>query len=387
MQNEIELSIVMPCLNEAETLEACIGKAQTAIAGHALAAEIIVADNGSTDGSQDIALRNGARVVAVREKGYGAALRGGISAARGTYVLMGDADDSYDFGDLFRFVEQLRLGFALVMGCRLPKGGGVIMPGAMPLKHRILGNPVLSFIGRLFFKSPMTDFHCGMRGFTKAAFDAMDLHTSGMEFASEMVIKATLLNMPMTEIPITLYRDGRSRPPHLRSWRDGWRHLRFMLLYSPRWLFFVPGLLLVGLGAIVFARLMLGPLFVGNVGLESNTLLVAGMSILIGLQILSFYMFAKVFAITEGLLPRDEKIDKALRYFPLEAGIVTGGIFFCLGAGLLANALLLWKDANYGELGHLVKLKFVIPSIIFILLSFQITFSSFFLSILRLHRK
>ena len=208
MQNDFELTIVMPCLNEAETLETCIRKAQAAIARHAISAEIIVADNGSTDGSQDIAQRNGARLVAVGEKGYGAALRGGIAAARGTYVLMGDADDSYNFGDLFRFVEKLRQGYDLVMGCRLPRGGGVIMPGAMPLKHRILGNPVLSFIGRLFFKSPMTDFHCGLRGFTKAAFDAMDLHTSGMEFASEMVIKATLLNMRMTEIPITLYRDG-----------------------------------------------------------------------------------------------------------------------------------------------------------------------------------
>ena len=300
---------------------------------------------------------------------------------------MGDADDSYDFGDLYRFLEKLRLGYDLVMGCRLPKGGGVIMPGAMPLKHRILGNPVLSFIGQLFFKSPMTDFHCGMRGFSKAAFDAMDLHTTGMEFASEMVIKATLLKLPMTEIPITLHRDGRSRAPHLRSWRDGWRHLRFMLLYSPRWLFFVPGLFFLTVGALVFFRLMFGPVFLGKIGLESNTLLVAGMSILIGFQMIAFYLFAKVFAITEGLLPEDPKIAKILKIFPLEAGIVAGVSLFGLGATLLVQAFLLWQHTGYGELNYLVKLEKVIPSIIFLLLAFQIVFSSFFLSILRLHRK
>lgn len=387
MPTAIELSIVMPCLNEAETLETCIQKAKRAIAAHQLEAEIIIADNGSVDGSQDIALRNGARLVAIKEKGYGSALRGGIEAARGRYVIMGDADDSYDFGDIFRFVEQLRLGHDLVMGCRLPKGGGVIMPGAMPLKHRILGNPVLSFIGQIFFRSPMTDFHCGLRGFSKAAFAAMELHTTGMEFASEMVIKATLLKLRMTEIPITLHRDGRSRPPHLRSWRDGWRHLRFMLMYSPRWLFFLPGILFLVLGAAVFLRLMTAPIFVGHIGLESNTLLVAGMSMLIGFQMISFYLFAKVFAITEGFLPGDPKINTFLRLFPLEIGILIGFVFFALGATLMTQALLLWQQTGYGELANLVKLQKVIPAIIFLLFSFQVTFSSFFLSILKLHRK
>ena len=387
MKPEIELSIVMPCLNEAETLEKCIKKAQLAIDRHAISAEIIIADNGSTDGSQAIAKQNGARLVDIKEKGYGSALRGGISAAYGKYVVMGDADDSYDFGEVFRFVEKLRLGYDLVMGCRLPKGGGTIMPGAMPLKHRLLGNPVLSCIGQVFFKSPMTDFHCGLRGFTKAAFETMDLHTTGMEFASEMVIKATLLKLRMAEIPITLHPDGRSRPPHLRSWRDGWRHLRFMLMYSPRWLFFFPGMLFLALGALVFIRLMMGPIFIGAIGLESNTLLVAGMSILIGFQMISFYLFAKVFAITEGFLPEDLKIDTFLRMFPLEVGILIGIAFFGLGAGLMVQALTLWGQTGYGELAYLVKLKKVVPAIIFLLLSCQIIFSSFFLSILRLHRK
>ncbi len=384
---DIELSIVMPCLNEAETLERCIRKAQVSIDKHNIDAEIIIADNGSTDGSQDIAIRNGARLINIKEKGYGSALRGGISAAKGKYVIMGDADDSYDFGDVFRFVEKLRMGYELVMGCRLPKGGGVIMPGAMPLKHRILGNPVLSCVGQVFFKSPMTDFHCGLRGFSKAAFDSMDLHTSGMEFASEMVIKATLLKLRMTEIPITLHRDGRLRPPHLRSWRDGWRHLRFMLMYSPRWLFLLPGMLFLVIGALVFLRLMMGPIFVGHIGLESNTLLVAGMSILIGFQMISFYLFAKVFAITEGFLPDDKKINIFLRVFPLEVGILVGILFFGLGSSLLVQALILWKQTGYGELAYLVKLKKVVPAIIFLLFSFQVIFSSFFLSILKLHRK
>lgn len=386
-QSEIELSVVMPCLNEAETLEVCIKKAQRAISEHGINAEIIVADNGSNDGSHDIARRNGARLISIKEKGYGSALRGGISAAKGKYVIMGDADDSYDFGEIFRFVEKLRLGYDLVMGCRLPKGGGVIMPGAMPLKHRLLGNPVLSWVGRIFFKSPMTDFHCGLRGFSKAAFEAMELHTTGMEFASEMVIKATLLKLPMAEIPITLHRDGRSRPPHLRSWRDGWRHLRFMLMYSPRWLFFFPGGLFLVLGAMVFLRLMMGPIFIGHIGLESNTILVAGMSMLIGFQMISFYLFAKVFAITEGLLPEDAKINMFLRIFPLEVGILIGIAFFGLGTSLLAQAFILWAQTGYGELAYLVKLKKVIPATIFLLFSFQVIFSSFFLSILKLHRK
>lgn len=387
MTQDIELSVVMPCLNEAETLKRCIIKAQQAIQRHGIQAEILIADNGSTDGSPEIARRHGAQVVEIGERGYGAALCGGIIQARGRYVIMGDADDSYDFGDIFRFIEKLRQGYDLVMGCRLPKGGGTILPGAMPLKHRLIGNPILSWVGQLFFASPMTDFHCGLRGFSKAAFLAMDLHTTGMEFASEMVIKATLLNLRMTEIPITLSPDGRSRPPHLRSWRDGWRHLRFMLMYSPRWLFFFPGVLLLTVGALLFGRLMFGPIFIGPIGLESNTLLVAGMTALIGFQMISFYLFAKVFAITEGFLPEDRKIVTFLRFFPLEVGLLVSIVFFSLGLTLMIQAVALWQHTGYGELAARVKLTKIIPAITFLLFSFQLIFSSFFLSLLKLRRK
>ncbi|MDH3722732.1 MAG: glycosyltransferase family 2 protein, partial [Desulfobacteraceae bacterium] len=329
---KIEVSIIMPCLNEAETLEACIKKAGKSIEKYNLNAEIVIADNGSDDGSQFIAKNNGVRIVYVHRKGYGSALLEGIGAAKGKYIIMGDADDSYDFSNIYPFVEKLREGFDLVMGCRLPRGGGEIMPGAMPLKHRYLGNPALSFIGKFFFRSPITDFHCGLRGFTKDAFIQMDLHTTGMEFASEMVIKATLLKMRVAEVPITLYKDGRSRPPHLRSWRDGWRHLRFMLMYCPRWLFLYPGMLLFVLGAIMFLILMNGAVTIGRVGFESNSLLVAGMSILVGFQLTSFYLFTKVFAVTEGFLPKDEKIERFTSMFSLELGVIAGAIFVILGA-------------------------------------------------------
>src|SRR5476649_357352 len=245
----------MPCLNEAETLARCIEKAKLGIERSGVRGEIIVADNGSADGSVQIAENSGARVVQISEKGYGSALTGGIQAASGKWILMGDADDSYDFSDITGFVKKFQEGFELVMGCRLPSGGGTISPGAMPWKNRWLGNPILSFIGRLFFKCPAHDFHCGLRGFTKTAFEKMDLQTTGMEFASEMVIKSTLKSLRITEVPITLHKDGRSRPPHLKPWRDGWRHLRFMLLFSPRWLFLVPGIFLSALGFIVAAAL------------------------------------------------------------------------------------------------------------------------------------
>ena len=244
MREQLALSILMPCLNEAETLAVCVRKAKASLTQSGLRGEVIVADNGSSDGSVQIAEELGARVVHVPEKGYGNALRAGIEAAQGKWIIMGDADDSYDFSDLDRFVEKLQQGYHLVMGCRLPSGGGTIMVGAMPWKHRWLGNPVLSWVGRLFFKCPVHDFHCGLRGFSREAYEQMDLRTTGMEFASEMVIKATVKSLRITEVPITLFKDGRSRPPHLRSWRDGWRHLRFMLLFSPTWLFLVPGVLL-----------------------------------------------------------------------------------------------------------------------------------------------
>jgi glycosyltransferase involved in cell wall biosynthesis len=384
----IEFSIVMPCLNEAKTLETCIKKANKSIEQHQLNAEIVIADNGSSDGSQIIAANNGARVVDVADRGYGAALCGGIAAARGKYIIMGDADDSYDFSELYPFIQKLREGFDLVMGCRLPVGGGKIMPGAMPFKHRFLGNPVLSLIGKLFFKSPTTDFHCGLRAFTKDAFCKMDLQTTGMEFASEMVITAALLKMRIAEVPIVLYKDGRSRPPHLRSWRDGWRHLRFMLMYCPRWLFLYPGTMLFVMGTVFFLMILAkGSIKIGGISFESNSLLIAGMSVLIGFQLVSFYIFTKVFAVTEGFLPKDLVTTKFTGIFSLEFGVILGAAFFIVGSFILGNALLKWQQVGFGGLPQSVKLNQVIPAIIMMLLGLQVVLSSFFVSILELRRK
>lgn len=386
--SEVEFSIVMPCLNEAETLAVCIEKARKSISQFGLDAEIVIADNGSTDGSQQIASDNGAKVVEVKDKGYGCALHGGISAARGRYIIMGDADDSYDFADLGPFIQKLRAGYDLVMGCRFPSGGGRIMPGAMPLKHRFLGNPVLSFIGKLFFRSPVTDFHCGLRGFSRDAFLRMNLQTTGMEFASEMVMAASLSRMRIAEVPITLYKDGRSRAPHLRSWRDGWRHLRFMLMYCPRWLFFYPGIVLFLAGtAFFFLILMRGSLVIGGMGFESNSLLVAGMTALIGFQLTTFYFFTKTFAAAEGLLPEDRAIRRFTSLFSLEVGIVLGALLFLLGLAVLSSAMVEWKQVEFGALSHGVKLRKIIPAILSMLLGVQIVLSRFFLSILGLRRK
>jgi glycosyltransferase involved in cell wall biosynthesis len=385
---EIEFSIIMPCLNEAETLESCIKKAHKSIERYQLKAEIIVADNGSSDGSQAIAEVNSTAVVHVRDKGYGAALCGAIAHAKGKYIIMGDADDSYDFGELYPFIQKLREGFDLVMGCRLPLGGGKIMPGAMPLKHRFLGNPILSLIGKIFFKSPITDFHCGLRAFSKDAINKMNLQTTGMEFASEMVVAATLLKMRIAEVPITLYKDGRSRAPHLRSWRDGWRHLRFMLMYCPRWLFFYPGAILFVMGTVTFLAILIkGSIEINGIGFESNSLLIAGMSVLIGFQLISFYIFTKVFAITEGFLPQDRVTKHFMGMFSLEAGVILGTALFILGSIILAGALLIWQQAGFGGLSQSVKLKLVIPAIILMLLGVQVVLSSFFVSILGLRRK
>src|SRR5580658_4231865 len=282
MPEPVELTILMPCLNEAETLARCVEKAKAGLEKAKVRGEILVADNGSTDGSQAIAEKHGARVVAISEKGYGSALIGGTRAARGKWILMGDADDSYDFSQANRFVKKFQEGYELVMGCRQPSGGGTISPGAMPWKNRWIGNPVLSFIGRLFFKGPAHDFHCGLRGFTKAAFDAMDLQTTGMEFASEMVIKATLKKMKITEVPVTLRKDGRSRPPHLKPWRDGWRHLRFMLLFSPRWLFLIPGFVMFVLGFDLAVALSVGDFQIGGLLLNVGTLAVSCMMTIVG---------------------------------------------------------------------------------------------------------
>jgi len=325
--------------------------------------------------------------VPVAERGYGAALQGGIAAARGEFIIMGDADDSYDFSAIYPFVEKLREGYDLVMGCRLPAGGGTIEPGAMPPLHRWLGNPVLSWIGRLFFKCPVMDFHCGLRGFRKDAAERMGLQTTGMEFASEMVIKATLHKMRIANIPITLHPDGRTRPPHLRSWRDGWRHLRFMLLYSPRWLFLIPGAVLLALGLVVGGILMHGPIQVGGVKFDTNTLLVCCMSVQLGFALVSFAVFAKVFAITEGLLPEDRRLAKVFEYVTLEVGAILGGGVALIGVLILAGAVVYWGRQGFGELSPSSSLRIVAPAVTLITLGVNAVFASFFLSILGLKRR
>ncbi|OKH24875.1 dolichol-P-glucose synthetase [Hydrococcus rivularis NIES-593] len=376
-----ELSIVMPCLNEAETLATCIKKARQYLDQHQIAGEIVVADNGSTDGSQEIAIRMGARVVHVEQKGYGSALRGGIAAANGKYIIMGDADDSYDFTQLDPFLEQLRAGHDLVMGNRF-KGG--IKPGAMPPLHKYLGNPVLTWIGRLFFASPCKDFHCGLRGFRKDAIAALDLRTSGMEFASEMVVKATLHKMKITEVPTTLSPDGRSRPPHLRSWRDGWRHLRFLLLYSPRWLFLYPGALLMLVGLIVGIWLLPGPRGLFDI----HTLLFAATAILVGFQAVLFAVFTKIFAISEGLLPEDPRLNRLFRYIDLEKGLIVGSLLLLAGIGGSIYAFGIWGTQDFGVLDPTKTMRIVIPAVTSLSLGFQIVLSSFFLSVLGLkHRE
>lgn len=379
----IEVSIVMPCLNEVETIEACIRKAQAAIVRHGLNAEIVIADNGSTDGSQAIAERLGARVVAVREKGYGSALRGGIEAARGRFIVMGDADDSYDFGSIFPFIEKLRAGNDLVMGNRFQGG---ILPGAMPWKHRWIGNPVLTGIGRWFFHCPAGDFHCGLRAFSKDAYQKMELQTTGMEFASEMVIKATLNGLAIAEVPTVLHKDGRSRPPHLRSWRDGWRHLRFMLLFSPRWMFLWPGAICFTLGLLASGLLMYGPVSVAGVGFDIHTLLVAGFLALAGYQLLIFGLFTKLYAVTEGFHPPHRLLGRD-PHVNLEWGVLAGIAVGTAGLALLGNAAWGWQQAGLGALDPQITMRHVIPAVVLMTLGVQTIFASFFLSILSLRRK
>jgi glycosyltransferase involved in cell wall biosynthesis len=382
--DSVELSIVIPCLNEAETLARCIESARLGLQRAGVRGEIIVADNGSTDGSQAIAEKSGVRIVPVMEKGYGSALRGGIQAASGKWILMGDADDSYDFSEADRFVKRFQEGFELVMGCRLPVGGGTILPGAMPWKNRRLGNPVLSFIGRLFFKCPAHDFHCGLRGFTKAAFEKMDLQTTGMEFASEMVIKSTFKQLKIAEVPVTLRPDGRSRPPHLKPWRDGWRHLRFMLLFSPRWLFFAPGIFLSLTGIILGGALSVQNIVIGGIILNVGTLMMACMVVIVGFQLVAFAFFTKVFAIAEGLLPDDPKFSRVFKFFNLEKGILLGLFVLLAGIFLSLRAVWIWRLHNYGVLDYEQNLRRLIPAGTLIVLGVQTVFSSFFMSALGL---
>jgi len=346
--------------------------------------EVLVSDNGSTDDSINIAVRLGARVVHVEEKGYGSALMGGITAARGKYVLMGDADCSYDFGHIPRFLNKLREGYDLVMGNRFQGG---VQPGAMPALHRYLGNPVLSSIGRLFFHSPCGDFHCGLRAFNRQAILDLNLQTTGMEFASEMVVKATLHGIRIGEVPTTLAPDGRSRPPHLRSWRDGWRHLRFLLIYSPRWLFLYPGLALMTIGVILTLWLLPGPRVVGGISFDIHTLLFAAAMILVGFQSALFSVLSKVFAMTTGLMPWKPGLARLFRVVTLETGLLMGVFLIISGIAGSILALKYWENESFGPLEPSITMRIAIPAVLAVIIGCQTIMSSFFLSMLGLRRK
>lgn len=378
----VELSVVIPCLNEAETLASCIAKARRASAEHGIATEIIVADNGSTDGSRRIAREAGAVVVEVAAKGYGAALMGGIAAARGRYVLMGDADDSYDFSELPKFVFALRQGADLVQGCRLPAGGGTVLPGAMPPLHRWLGNPLFSLVARLWFGSPVHDIYCGLRAFTKSFYGGLNLCCTGMEFATEMIVKASLRRARMAEVPITLHPDGRTlRAPHLRTFRDGWRTLRFFLMCSPRWLFAVPGLALIALGLLGYGLALPG-VRIGPAALDAHTLLVASLFMMCGYQALLFAVFTKVFTVSERLLPADRRYERFFAVFTLERGIVLSAVAIAVGTALLAVAAWRWAAAGFGALDYARTMRLVVPGATAVALGVQTLFSSFMISIL-----
>jgi glycosyltransferase involved in cell wall biosynthesis len=384
MKADIELSILMPCLDEAETVGQCVRKAQAFLTDHNVVGEVIIADNGSQDGSPEVAESAGARVVHVSTKGYGAALQGGIEAANGQYVIMGDADDSYDFSALMPFLDQLRAGFDLVMGDRFSGG---IEPGAMPFLHRYLGNPLLSEAGRLFFNTGVRDFHCGLRGFKQQSIQALDLRTTGMEFASEMVVKASLHGLRITEVSTILYPDGRSRRPHLRTWRDGWRHLRFLLLFSPDWLFLYPGILLMIIGTLFGAWLLTSPRTVGNIILDVNTLFYMALLVIIGFQFVNFSVFTRKFGISEGLLPESDRFGRLLKHFTLERGLLVGAILIVTGILGSILAVTMWQRQSFGPLDTSLSFRLVIPGGTLLMIGFQTILSSFFLSILDMGRR
>ncbi len=386
MQNKsetgVEISIVLPCLNEERTVGTCIDKVKASLEKHQISGEIIVSDNGSTDKSIEIALSRGARVVHVKEKGYGSALKGGFNAARGKYILMADSDDSYDLENLFPFLEKLREGYDLVMGNRF-KGG--IAPGAMPWHHRYLGNPVLSFIGKLFFRTPANDFHCGIRAFTKEAAERMNLQTTGMELASEMVIKASILGMKVCEVPTRLFPDGRGRPPHLRSFRDGWRHLRFLLLYSPAWLFLYPGLFLLAAGGLLSLLLFFGPVNLGFRYIDFHTFIAAGSLSYLGLNMVSFAVITRVYAYRSELLPKPPRLFALFRYINLEKGLLAGGLLALLGLILLVRALLL--SDNFAQIGYDASVRLVFGGALALVSGAQVILTSFVLSMLGMDSK
>jgi glycosyltransferase involved in cell wall biosynthesis len=385
---EIELSIVMPCLNESDTLAICLEKAQRSLAENNIVGEIIVADNGSTDASPDIARRLGARVVKVEEKGYGSALMGGIAAARGRYVIMGDADDSYDFLEIPKFVEKLREGFDLVQGCRLPGGGGRVLPGAMPFLHRWWGNPMFSALARIWFYVPINDIYCGLRGFTKAHYDSLQLQCTGMEFATEMIIKSSLYNRSIAEVPITLHPDGRKKhPPHLRTFRDGWRTLRFFLLYTPKWVFYVPGRVLILLGIIGYVLALPGMNLWGRIHFDIHTLLFSSLLITCGYQAILFAILTKTFAINEKMVPEDKRLTRFYQILDLEKGLMISFLMVLIGLALLGFVVNEWRLADFGRLDYAYTMRFAIPGVTLASLGFESFLFSFFASILGINRR
>ena len=385
--DQLDVSVVMPCLNEADTLKVCVEKALQAFRDGGLRGEVVVADNGSTDGSQEIARACGARVVPVAERGYGSALMGGIAAARARFIIMGDADESYDFLEIPKFVAKLREGNDLVQGCRLESGGGRILPGAMPFLHRWWGNPMFTSMVRRWFGAPVHDVYCGLRGFTREFYEGLDQRCTGMEFATEMVIKAGIYRARVAEVPITLHPDGRvAHAPHLKTFRDGWRTLRFFLLYSPRWLFLTPGIVLVGLGLIGYALALPGTRVLG-VRFDAHTLLFASLSIVCGYQSIAFAAFAKAFAIGEGLMPLSEVTRRVYRRVSLEQGLIAGAVAMVSGIGLLLGAVAQWKARNFGDLDYAVTMRWVVPGVTLTALGFQTILSSFFLSLLAMRRR
>ncbi len=380
--NTVEVSVVIPCLNEAETIEVCVRKARGAIEGAGLSGEVLVADNGSSDGSIALAEAAGARVVHIRDRGYGNALMGGIAAAQGTYVVMGDADDSYDFNEVPRFVNKLREGYDLVMGCRRPAGGGTIMPGAMPFLHRWLGNPLFTFLARLWFGVPTNDVYCGLRGFRRDHYLRLNQACTGMEFATEMLIKSSLAKATMAEIPITLHRDGRrSRTPHLKTFSDGWRTLRFFMLFSPRWLYLVPGLLLIALGGVGYGLVYSSTTLMGA-RFGAQSLLVASLAVLMGYQAILFSFMSATFAVKFGLFPDDERFARFKRAASLERGLLLSAALFCFGMMLIAIAVKYWYDVEFGFLDYERTMRFVIPGITLAALGFQSFLSFCFVGIL-----
>ncbi|KPN19633.1 dolichol-P-glucose synthetase [Xanthomonas sp. Mitacek01] len=380
----MELTILMPCLNEAETIERCIHKARAFLFQSGVDGEVLIADNGSTDGSQALATAAGARVIDVPTRGYGAALSGGIQRARGRYIIMGDADDSYDFSALAPMLASLRDGNELVMGNRF-RGG--IASGAMPFLHRYLGNPVLSFLGRLFYRAPIGDFHCGLRGFHRETMLRLDLSSSGMEFASEMVVKAALYRVRIAEVPVRLSRDGRSRPPHLRTWRDGWRHLRFLLISSPRWLFLIPGALLMLTGLLAMGSIGIASVTIGDLGLDIHTLSYAGAALTLGTQMVLFAIFTRIMGAQRGWLPADARTTWMLQTLTLEKCLAAGGILMLAGIGLSLHAVGIWAGQDFGPLDPRHTMRWVIPSVTLLAIGGELSVSAFALEALRYSSK